>query len=271
MDWTVVVELVKALAWPVVVVFLGLTAKPLIKGIADRVKVIKAGGNEIQLDDVPKPKQLEAPKEEVKLLAAPKEPQLELPPAPVAEPDLVSYAPAGAVINAWSRVEDVLRREAIRLGLLTPNEASMSVAPLVARFKAANLINVDTEIAVLQLRLLRNQVAHSQAKVSQAAAEQFVDTAEYAIKAIEAYADINQLRRIFGKLGVDDTDPEQVKKILVGRLSNFGIKPADERTRALWGAKLSDVLAVVTERDAALLLARGAELGGDPAADWPQK
>jgi hypothetical protein len=50
---------VKALAWPVVVVILGLAAKPALKGVVDRVRRLSAGDKWIDLDEVLKPLQLE--------------------------------------------------------------------------------------------------------------------------------------------------------------------------------------------------------------------
>jgi hypothetical protein len=277
MEWVkLAIDLLKTLAWPVVVLILGLKSKPLLQGIIDRVKRIKAGGSEIELVDVPSRPQLEAtngPQPE-KALPAPKEtPQLEAG-QPAAEPDLVSYAPAGAVINAWSRVEETMRREAVRLGLLDANEGGVSAGSLITRLRDANLIDAEAAQFAQRLWQLRNQVVHKNARVTEVAAAQFVDTADSLMRTIEMYSDINQLRRIFKELRVDDTNQEQVSQIIVGRLSATA-NSADPAAAARmargrsgkWAARAGGVIMMVTERDAALLLARGAELGDPEVRD----
>jgi hypothetical protein len=277
MEWVkLAIDLLKTLAWPVVVLILGLKSKPLLQGIIDRVKRIKAGGSEIELIDVPSRPQLEAPNgpQQEKALPAPKEtPQLEAG-QPAAEPDLVSYAPAGAVINAWSRLEETMRREAVRLGLLDANEGGVSAGSLITRLRDANLIDAEAAQFAQRLWQLRNQVVHKNARVTEVAAAQFVDTADSLMRTIEMYSDINQLRRIFKELRVDYTNQEQVSQIIVGRLSATATS-ADPAAAARmvrgrsgkWAARAGGVIMMVTERDAALLLARGAELGDPEVRD----
>jgi hypothetical protein len=75
---------------------------------------------------------------------------------------------------------------------------------------------------------------------------------------------------IFGQLRIDYTNQEQVRHVVVGRLSATA-NSADPTAAARmargrsgkWAARAGGVIMMVTERDAALLLARGAVLG-DP-------
>lgn len=273
-----VIELLKALgpyAWPVVVLLLGWPLRKHIKALADRVKRIKGGGVEIELGDVPSNVQLEAPTQQAdqKALPPPKEtPQLEAG-QPGAEGDLVSYAPDGAVINAWARLEDTMRREAARLEVLGANEGAVSAGSVITRLLDANVIDDRVAKLARQLWELRNKVTHG-ARVAEVAAARFVDTADSLIRTIETYGDISQLRRIFAKLRVDFTNQDHVRQIRVGPLSAIGVSASDEaaadmarRRSKMWAASANRVIMAVTERDAALLLARGATLGDPEARD----
>ena len=79
---------------------------------------------------------------------------------------------------------------------------------------------------------------------------------------------------VFGQLHVDYTNQEQVRQVIVGRLSATA-NSADPAAAARmargrsgkWAARAGGVIMMVTERDAALLLARGAEPGDPEARD----
>lgn len=278
MDWAIVVELVKALAWPVVVVILGLAAKPILKGVVDRVRRVSAGDKSIELDEVPKPPQLEPPKQpDQKQLPPPKEnppPQLEPEQPAPAEPDLLNYDATAAVINAWARLVETMRREAIRLELLAPSDGNVTPGAVLDRLRQRNVVSPETAQQIQALMKIRNELAHGRTLITRPAAEQYVVTVEAMIQAIEGYADIIQLRRIFTQLGVDYTNQEQVRQIRVGRVSATGVSADPQaaaemarRRRDMWAARFGGRTMQVTERDAALLIARGAQLGDPETRD----
>jgi hypothetical protein len=264
MTWWV--ELVKALAWPTVVLLLGWPLRKHAKALVDRVKRIKAGGNEIELGEVPQPSQLERPKEpEQKALPPPKEtPQLEAG-QPAAAPDLLVYAPGGAVVNAWARLENMMRQQAIRLEVLAPNEAGVLAGALITRLLDTNAIDEHTAGLVRTLLQMRQAVVHEGAAISTAAAARYVDTAESLMRTIETFGDIIYQRRILEQLKVDVWKPEQMREVVVGPLANVTKTGFLVNRSGWWAARRGGVIIKISERDAALLLARGAQLG-DPEA-----
>jgi hypothetical protein len=270
MDWVIVVELVKALAWPVVVVILALTARPIIRGVADRIKKLKAAGAEIELGDVPRPPELPPPPDQKALPAPPEVPQLE-PSPPPAEPDLVRFAPDGAVVNAWARLEEAMRREAVRHEVVAPNEGQLVVPALIRRLKDAGVVDSGMDIAE-SLRRLRNDAVHAGKPFTEDAAVQFVQTVDGLIQLLEQQSDRKQLARIFKTLRVNATDPEELKQVVVGPLTATGTSGDPEVAAQIarvrgghWGARYKGVTMMISERDAALLRARGALMGNPEA------
>jgi len=269
LDWLLIVEAIKALVWPVVVLVLGWRALPVIKGLAERINSITAGGNQIQLNEVPRPKQLEAPKPEPGSAAQP-EPQLDPEPAAAAEPDLLEHAPAGAVINAWARLVEVMRREADRLELTKSGDGTIPALRLQELLGEADILDDNTMLVVSELRTIRNKVVHDSAKVSAEAAQQYVETVQSLVKEIEHSADILKIARIFGSLRVSAGSDEEIRQVVVGPLRAVGrgstVETARQmaiRRRGMWAAAANGVTLAVTERDAALLIAYGAQRG-DP-------
>ena len=263
-DWALLVDLLKTWAWPAVVLILGLRARPLVEKVLDRVKRIKAGGNEVEMitaGDVPKP-QLEAPKEpqpDQKPLPPPKEnppPQLEPEQPAAAEPDLVAYAPEGAVIQAWGRFEETLRKEASRTEVLSTHlgkpRRGTPIAALINGLHQEGVLADDRAEQAKKLLKIRNEVAHG-VRIASSAASQFVATTESLIRDLEASADAYQLKRIFRRLRVESVNPDEIRKVRVFRL------PPD-RLGGEWAVQGDNVAMMVTERDAALLVGRGATL-----------
>lgn len=284
MDWALLVDLLKSFAWPVVVYLLGRQAMPMLKGVFERIKTLRAGDKVIELGDVPKPPELPPPpdqkalppgenKPEQKQLPPPSDPQPQLAqPTNLPAADLLTFNSTAGVVLSWSRLEETMRREAIRLEVLGAEEGFINPASIITRLVQRNLISDEQAADINRLRTIRNELLHGRTVITQPAAEKYVVSVESHIRSIEAYADINQLRRIFGQLHVDYTDQEQVKRIRVGRLSATGVSADPEaaagmaRRRAnTWAASTGGVIMQVTERDAALLLARGAQQG-DPEA-----
>jgi hypothetical protein len=88
---------------------------------------------------------------------------------------------------------------------------------------------------------IRNELAHGRTLITRSAAEQYVVTVNAMIQAIEGYADISQLRRIFSQLEVDYTNQEQVRQIRVGRLSATGVSADLQVPRAMVGPQNTQV------------------------------
>lgn len=269
MEWVALcIELVKVAAWPLVVLILGFTLRDNLKGAVDRLLKIKSGENEITFGEVPKVPQLPAPPEQ-RQLPAPAEPaavpQLEPEQPRSAEADLVAFAPAGAIINSWSRLEDTMRREAVRLGLIGEDDVTRALpASLIAQLRGAGALPEEGAKLVDRVRGIRNRVAHG-ASVNEEVASLYVDGVDSIIFSLELSTDIIQVARILQQLKVTDAS-----KVEVGRLSSSGhgftMEAAREMARSRrgkWLAAVGGATMMITERDAALLLTRGAQLNED--------
>jgi hypothetical protein len=267
MEWAkLVLDFIGGIAWPLVVVVLGLNAKPLIKGAVERVRRLKAAGAEIELDAVPRPPQLPPPPEQ-KALPAPKNnppPQLE-PEQPSADPELLRFAPAGAVVSAWGKLEQTMKREAIRLEVMAPNETYVVPGSVMARLADAGAIGRDAIETVEGLRKVRNDIAHHHAEIAVDAAIQYIQTANVLIGSIELGSDRVRLERMLAQLRV-----KNIGDVRVGRLSASGVGATPEvaremasNRRGMWSARAGAVRMMISERDAAVLVRVGAQLEPD--------
>jgi hypothetical protein len=261
-DWALVVELVKAIAWPI-------TAAYALKKYAPIIKKLKIGENEIELRDVPEPKKLEEsstralPEGERKALPAP---TMLRDLAPYTDIALIEYAPTGAIISAWARLEEVMEREARRLGLVKDGER-LRASDLARRLLGAEIITPQYPRILDQLRMLRNRVAHEGAAVSHEAAERYVESVDDLIRVIEMNADALRARQLCEQLEV--SRPGELR---VGMLNALGGGPtresAIETLRKLWGRWLASSKSrsiEVEPRDALALLQAGAEYSLDPS------
>lgn len=267
--WTFIVELAGKLAWPAVTLFLAVYFRKSLSALVDRVKRLKQGDNEVEFDvprlEVPKDgqgapqKQLPAPADEA--------PVAEPEPAPAAEPALVDYAPDGAIVNAWARFEETLRREALRIGLVDENERA-NLPTLLDRHRKLGTLSEENYQAAQAMRRIRNEVVHLAKRPTTEAATQFVTSVEALIAQLEAESDGAQLDRLLSSLRA-----QTVHDVRVGTMAAIGVSASETAAAEMarfrqgkWAAASHDVETIVSERDAALLLRHGATLVRDPEA-----
>lgn len=262
-DWALVVEALKALAWPIVVLVLGWRLHPNIKQLAERVKKLKIGDKEIELSEVPKPPAL-PPGDAKPAIATAELKQLPEPsdPAPAAEPALVEYAPGGAVVNAWAKLEEVMRRESERVG---SGVVPATAGALINQLSILGVIPHELDPVVRELREIRNRVVHAGENPTVAAATQFVATVEEIIAVMEVMSDAIKLQMLKGDLKV-----KTASEVTVYPLRVYGIGTTEETVQAQmtarrgkWGAAAGGVRMMISERDASLLLKDGATLSRD--------
>lgn len=156
MDWlTFIVELFKALTWPVVVVAVVLLLRREIRDLLPFLKRLKAGPVEAEFD------------REVQEIKSGVETQLpSIPPSVTTSPEqqkllqLAEVNPRSAIIEAWRGIEFAARK------LLESRDPSLTLrehqSP-IALLKALNRLEVLTrdEVALFNdLRSLRNQAVH---------------------------------------------------------------------------------------------------------------
>jgi hypothetical protein len=128
----------------------------------DKLKKLKFGDKEIEFRDIPQlPAGDKKPAEETPQLAAQQKalPTPAIEQAPAAEPALVDYAPTGAFVNAWARMEDTMRREVERLSL-TDGTTLLAARSLASRLVRADVIEDRAAEVIIQLSDLRNRVVH---------------------------------------------------------------------------------------------------------------
>jgi hypothetical protein len=293
MEWArLFVEFLKIIIWPIVAIVVLFKLHPNLKQLAGRLKKFKTGDHEIEFHEVPKLEsgkvsektvlQLEKGAEpsptEPSSKALPTGPAQEpapgppmLPPSPeppagsAAEPALIEYAPAGAIVNAWSRLEDAMRHEIERLNL-NEGRPSRSGRSMVVRLAKAGVIDPETEVAALQMSALRNRVAHLHELPTTSAATQFVETAEELIGRIRNGADRLRLAEL-----IRDLRANVAQDVAVGPLRASGAASTEEGARVQaesrmgkWAAVRGGVIMMLSQRDAALLLSNGARAVRDP-------
>ncbi len=151
---TFVVEMTKALAWPFSAAALALSFRRPLSKLLDgiRLRRLKVGGTEAEFG---------AGLDEVRgtIVAATAPGTTKSLPAPSAEKELPDFAPQGAVIWAWSQLEDQLKAAAIRVGVIPARSVSaMKVLDTLAK---KTVLHPATVTSIHGLRNLRNLVAHS--------------------------------------------------------------------------------------------------------------
>lgn len=180
---TFVAELTKALAWPIVVVVLILAFRAPLVRLFDglRLRRLKHKDWEAEFEEL---REI-VPKEVVE--AGEKSKRSLLNAMQPVEDDLLTYAPAGAVLAAWTRVEDALRAAGALLGLADP--LSYGVAQVLTALSKAAVLKDSTRRSIDGLRHLRNLVVHGGAEARESLtpdrAREFTAMANAVVFAIE--------------------------------------------------------------------------------------
>ena len=190
MDWiTFASKAIEALAWPSVALILGLVFRRKLLDLIPNIRKFKAGPLEAEFEL--QAKQILASAEQAGSREKPVEPVgPENTPAET-ESEIVSKLigartdPAGMILGGWSNVDG----ELFRLGL----QLDMFVDPLTSTTKvyeavmSSNELPDGTKKLILQLRDLRNQVAHAKVAPTVDAAQDYLLAVERVVELIHNY------------------------------------------------------------------------------------
>jgi len=155
---TFIVELSKAIAWPVSVVLLVLIMRRPLVGLIPLLRRVKYKDFEVDFD-----RRLEEVKEEAAL-------QLPSPPAqqaPPSEPEtrmvkLAEVSPRAAVLESWRALENLLQ-EAAKGYLIAQGRqpANLSAIEAIQLLQQSERLSPETLRLLRRLRSLRNDAAHA--------------------------------------------------------------------------------------------------------------
>lgn len=304
LHWTLLlVEVLKAVAWPIVVVLLGWWMHEPVRKLlgSARPKTLKGPGFEVEMEKVEelveaKVAQLPPPTTPLlppitgrsditlapmtaegtgtvsapppELVGAPKEvaPQPER-----VEADLVQYAPVGAIIAGWQKLEAIMRRAAARLSP-TFDESARHVRPVdvVAALLSAGVLDGETLASVKSLQVIRNEAAHgTEEEITAARAARFLEVRDRIASLVEIGIDSVRHKQLLELLKVDSADKITVGRLLAGG-TGASLEAARETARARagkWGAKAGGITTMIFEDDARMLLRHGARYQEKPMVD----
>ncbi|MEW2290948.1 hypothetical protein [Streptomyces sp. NPDC047841] len=185
-----VLEYVKTLAWPLIVLFIALAFKDEFRRLLDRLKEVKGGGFGATFGDGIREARsaAQAAAEEAAATEAEDQPTEDM---FNTFRDVAKATPEGAVLAAWGAVERKLT-EAVRAVSGTDNLTTIGTrstpTALITYLGNAGL-NPMAVVALNNLRVLRNRAAHPAEGVVIDAAEarSYVDTAELGVRLLNSY------------------------------------------------------------------------------------
>jgi len=184
MDWlTFISEIAKALAWPLVVVILGLSFRDKISDLILMLRTLKAGPVEAVFDSAAKQVALAAAREAAGTPSDGQRPDAHAPDEPPAASERSEQGiltalnklerddadPAAAILDAWSSLDGELFRFGQQMGMaFSPVEKRTRVFQEVVD---SSLLPAGTTSLLVTLRTLYNQVRHGEASPSPSAAQ----------------------------------------------------------------------------------------------------
>lgn len=145
MDWlTFIAELVKASAWPVIVLIALFVFRGELSALLGRLKKGKIGGAEFEFEDaVAELRADSVPLPEVRAVSA----------------TAISKNPRMAILDAWLRVEDAARELAVAKGISSSLVAAARAPVLIKAIEEKNLLTPEQVQLFHDLRRLRNRAA----------------------------------------------------------------------------------------------------------------
>jgi len=164
MDWmTFTVNVVEALAWPLVAVYLALQFKDHFVAILPTLTSFKAGPLEAAFDRAVKQVQVTAREVEPPVSSA------GIPgdqPAPIESSkefrdtwQTATVRPSVAILDSWRQIEDGIVNLIADKGLFVPEKGAYSLTASLQALEAAKVLPLDAIALIYELRSLRNQVA----------------------------------------------------------------------------------------------------------------
>ncbi len=198
---TLVVELVKALAWPLTLTLLALVFRKQLIGLFEGIRLRRLKGKdfEIEFEEAMKAVRKEIPQKAapMALKAEPEPAMQDLSPASV-DDDLIIHAPQGAIVAAWTKLEGTLTSAAEQAGL--KDISPTNVGRILDGLAKEGVLKPTTLQAITTLRHLRNLVVHStgnaQERISPEKAREFVAMASAVAWTVE-----EDLRKFLAKKG----------------------------------------------------------------------
>jgi hypothetical protein len=173
---TLIVELVKAGAWPLVTLIVALTVRRPMMSVIDglKLKTMKGGGFEAEFQVL----SAEVRREVSALPAAPKEAALS---AKRFEAVELGSGPAarGAIVSTWLEVENAVDLAARDAGI-----TAVGFPEKLRALGAKGMLEAATIDAVTGLRMMRNMAVHAPEPISDDKARDFVSMANAVVFAI---------------------------------------------------------------------------------------
>lgn len=153
---TFVVELIKALAWPGVVLTVVLLLRKQLRALLPLLTKLKYKDLELAFGR----EAAEARAEAAELPPPPGRTLAQLPPVSLAVQRLLTVSPRSAVIEAWREVEEAARDVAISRQVMQPGLGTIPPGKLANVLAAHNILQPPHLGLFHDLRALRNQAAH---------------------------------------------------------------------------------------------------------------
>ncbi|MEN5221623.1 hypothetical protein [Stenotrophomonas sp. TWI602] len=186
MDWlTFVARIAEALAWPIVVLVLGLMFRRKLLEIIPTLRKLKAGPVEAEFELAAK--QALANAEETKIQGVDEASVFAVKTKAdsgqvIAKLREARGDPAGAILEGWAKLDGELFRLGIQVGaVVNPLENTGKVYNAVM---SSGVLPAQTMNLVRELRELRNQVAHVRVKPTAEAAQDYLLAVNRAVELI---------------------------------------------------------------------------------------
>lgn len=187
MDWlTFASKAIDSLAWPIVVLVLGVVLRRQVSNLIPYLRKLKAGPVEAEFEMEARQALANSEKLSVQHL---KESTIKRE-KPTEEKEAIAKLigartdPAGMIIEAWAGVDGALFRLGKQTGLVVdPLENTRSVYRSIV---SSQLLTDETKRLVMELYELRNRVAHAKVKPTVGAAQDYLLAADKVIDMLEA-------------------------------------------------------------------------------------
>lgn len=189
MDWlTFITKLVEALAWPIVVLVLGLMFRRKLLEIIPTLRKLKAGPVEAEFELAAKQALANAEETKIQGLAEASVPVIRTETDSeqvIAKLREARGDPAGAILEGWAKLDGELFRLGLQVGaVVDPLENTGKVYNAVM---SSGGLPAQTMSLVRELRDLRNQVAHVRVKPTAEAAQDYLLAVDRAVELILNY------------------------------------------------------------------------------------
>jgi hypothetical protein len=190
MDWlTFITKITEALAWPLVALILGLVVRKRVLDLIPALRKFKAGPVEAEFGIATKQILVEASEVSGQSIS----------PAGASSPETgrtedkhvvakllqARSNPSGVILDGWGSVDGELFRLGHQMGLL--NDSLTNTGKVYESVMRSDILPVGTKKLVMELRDLRNQVAHAKVEPTADAAQDYVLAVDRVVELIHNY------------------------------------------------------------------------------------